>query len=413
MAEDRPVVLRSDFFERLARPETAQNPHVLVDALRYVPPPRLRSGELVLARHRDVTDVLRDPRFVKPTLPSLPLRSVQTLFRMFLVLNEPDHGRLRHVVAPWFTPASVGRRRDRVAEVAESLLGPRTEVEVIQEFAYPLPLRLISQWLGVRQGDEARIARWATTLTQALDAPMPLTLSAVPRLLRAVVTRQARPVATLGAARAIVDYARAVVAGGSASEEAEMLLTLRSAWSEGAMSLDEAVATWVLIVIAGHETTANLIGNATYLLLNHRDQLQLINHDPSLVPAAIEETLRYESPVPLSARVATADIDLAATTVAKGTTVFVLLGAANRDPDAFSSPNQFDIRRDASGNVAFGLGSHFCVGAHLARLEAEVAIRAILRRGPQLFGAPPTWRNTFATRGLATLRARFDTPTSP
>ncbi len=414
MAAAGSVPLDAGFFERLARSPSSQDPHAVLESLRRIPPPRLRTGELVLTRHRDVVEVLRDPRFVKPNLPRVPLRSVRTLFRMFLLLNAPDHERLRRAVAPLFAPTAVARRRERIADVAESLLGKSTTIDVIREFAYPLPLILISEWLGVREGDESKIARWSATLTQALDAPMPLTPAAVPRLLRALTTNPARPAATLHAARAIVAYARTRLAGGCVHPAAEFLAALRSARDEGVMSFDEAVATWVLIVIAGHETTANLIGNAVYLLLHHPDQLQMVNRDASLVPAAIEETLRYESPVPMSMRVATANLNLAETRVTSGTAVILLLGAANRDPDFVSSPNRFDIRRDARGHVAFGHGSHFCIGAQLARIEAEVAIGVLLRRTPQLSGdAPSTWRDSFATRGLSALTVQTNASALP
>lgn len=410
----RSLVLEADFFERLARFPASQDPHAVLETLPRSPPARLRSGELVLTRHSDVVEVLRDPRFAKPDLPRLPLRSVRTLFRMFLLLNAPDHVRLRRTVAPLFVPASIVLRQDRVEEVARSLLGENPTIDVIREFAYPLPLALMSEWLGVRPGDEDKVARWAATLTEALDTPLPLRPAAVGRFARALITRRARPLATLRAAEGIVAYARGCLDGPSNPPRAEFLTTLRGAAEDGTISPDEAIATWVLLVIAGHETTANLIGNAVYLLLRHPDQLDMVCQSPSLIPTAIEETLRYESPVPMGMRVATVDLDVAGTRVPEGMAVIVLLAAANRDPDVFTSPSDFNIVRNTAGHLAFGHGSHFCIGAQLARLEAEIALRILLSRNPRfVHGASARWRDSFATRGLATLPVQIETAAGP
>jgi cytochrome P450 len=398
------LVLPSDFFERLSRPPRSEDPHAELDRLRSDPPPRLTSGELVLARHADVLEVLRDPAFVKPPLPSIPLPSVRATMRNFLLLDGPDHTRLRRAVAPLFTPSAVERRRARIEERTAALLDGRAEVEVVADLAYPLPLGMICDALGVRPGDEERIARWGATLLETLDNPMPLTVRGALRMSRAVVLRRSHPIALLRAIRGIAGYAKERVLVDDAPDAADVLRTLQSALADGLIDLDEAIGTWVLIVIAGHETTANIIGTTVHLLLANPEQRALVDADLGLVGAAVREALRLESPVPLGIRRAAADTTVAGRPVTRGATVHLLFGAANRDPDVFDRPSTFDVERTETGHVAFGHGSHVCVGAQLAQLEAEVAVTELLRRGPHLVpGFEPRWRATFATRGIAAL----------
>jgi cytochrome P450 len=403
------VDLRADFFERLSRPPGSNDPHALLDLLRVDPPPRLRTGELVLARHRDVAAVLRDPAFVKPPLPSIPLPSVRAMLRMFLLLDGADHARLRRAVAPLFTHTAVERRRARIEARTDALLNGRSELDVINDLAYPLTLGLICEALGVPPRDEHLIARWGAALLETLDNPMPLTPRGTLRMAKAVVLRRSHPVALLRAVQGIASYAQNRLADPDPPQEADVLRTLQTALRDGVMSPDEAVGTWTLIVIAGHETTANLIGSTLHLLLAHPEQRALVDADPDLVPTAVREALRLESPVPLGVRIAEHATTVAGLAAPAGTSVMVLFGAANRDPDVFPEPARFDVRRDPTGHVAFGLGTHFCVGAQLAQVEAEIAVERVLRRRPRLqAGARPVWRPTFATRGIACLPVEAD-----
>jgi cytochrome P450 len=398
------VILPSDFFERLSRPPGSDAPHVQLRTLRVDPPPRLRSGELVLARHRDVVAVLRNPCFVKPRLPSIPIPAVRATMRNFLLLDGPDHTRLRRVVTPLFTPAAVERRRYRIEERTERLLSGRRVLDLIADFAYPLPLGMIADALGVPAEDEQQIARWGAMFLETLDNPMPLTVGGALRMAKAVALRRSHPVALLRAIHGFAGYARRSLLDENAPEAADILQTLRSALRDGVITLDEAIGTWILIVIAGHETTANIIGTTVHLLLAHPEQRQLVEADTTLVSAAVREALRLESPVPMGDRVAAADTTVAGCEVPAGTTVKVLFGAANRDPDVFQDPDRFDLQRAEAGHLAFGLGSHFCAGAPLALLEAEVAVTRVMRRHPRLQrDARPVWRPTFATRGIAAL----------
>lgn len=365
---------------------------------------------MVLGRHADVERVLRSPVFLKPTLPAVPLQSVRTMLRMFLLLNAPDHLRLRRAVAPLFTPAAVSARRELVEVEVDRLLHGRIELEVVRELAYPLPLHLICEWLGVRPGDEPRIEAWGKILLANLDGPVPLSPRDALRYAAAVARRRSRPLATVFAIRAMGAYARDLLRGDG---DAEFLVVLRASVADGTMSEDEAVATWALLVIAGYETTANLIGNTIHLLLAHPEQLAAVQDDSSLVGAAIEESLRFESPVPMGVRVPSQPVTVAGQDLGTGDPVFVVIASANRDPTVFTDPDRFDLMRDATPNIAFGHGAHVCIGAQLARTEASAAVAAILGRHPVCTGGPPRWRPTFATRGLEALPVRLGSSAGP
>ena len=396
--------LPADFFERLATPALAQDPYGTLKSLYVDPAPRLRSGEVVLGHHADVERVLRSPSFVKPTLPPVPLRSVRTMLRMFLLLNGPDHIRLRRAVAPLFRPAAVSARRDLIESEVDRLLHSRTELEVVRDLAYPLPLHLICTWLGVPPGDEPRIEVWGKVLLANLDGPVPLSPRDAVRYAAAVARRRSRPLATVLAIRSMGAYARNLLRGDG---DAEFLVALRAAVADGTMSEDEAVATWALLVIAGYETTANLIGNTLHLLLADDEQLAAVQGDPSLTGAAIEESLRFESPVPMGVRVTAEPVSIAGHDLEAGHPVFLVIASANRDPAVFVDPDRFDVLRDASANLAFGHGAHVCIGAQLARNEATAAVAAVVARNPVRTGPPPRWRPTFATRSLEALTVRL------
>jgi cytochrome P450 len=392
--------LPSDFFERLARRPWSNDPHQQLAPLRTRPAHRLKTGELVLVDHASVCEVLRSPSFAKPDLPTVPFKSVRTLFRMFLMLNEPDHLRLRRAIAPAFTPGAIATRKEAVHEELARLLDGRGEIDAVADLGYPLPLNLICGSLGVDRAARARVGTWSQVLMSALDNPIPVRPSAAVRYAGAVAARRSRPIATLNAARGIVGYATDRLEAADEPPGADILLALRAAVAERTMSLDEAAATWVLLVIAGHETTANLIGNSLALLVAHPDQLDLLAAEPHRADACVEEVLRYESPVPLGIRFATEPVSVGGHDLTSGDGAYVLFGMANRDPDVFEDPDRFDITRNTHGHVGLGHGSHFCLGAHLARLEGAATLEAVIPRLRNTTPAPPKWRQSFATRGI-------------
>lgn len=374
--------LTVDVLALLRQPAHSSDPYPLYAELRHRPPVRLPTGELVFARYADVAAILKDPRFAKYPLPRSPLRAARVLFRMFLLLNPPDHTRLRRVVAPAFSPSVVAALRPMATSIAEELLpaGPST-IELIGDFAYPFPLAVIGELLGIPGTDRAQIAGWSRTLTESLDDPLPVRAREIPRAVRAVVQGRSHPVAATRAATRIVAYAKQQIANAAQDPATEFLATLVRSQQEGSLDADEAAATWIMMVIAGHETTANLIGNAVLALLDHPDVLASIRNDPTLMSRLVDECLRYDSPVPYTGRVALEEMTINGIRMGAGQSAVVLMAAANRDPDPFPNPDQLDLTRPPTPpHLGFAYGIHFCVGSMLAKLETEIALTTLIPR---------------------------------
>jgi len=396
--------LPAGFFEELARPPFNADPHPRFDALRSGPLPRLTTGEIILVNHSDALVALRDSRFEKPSIPTPP-GPMRVLSKMFLLIDGGDHQRLRRAVSPLFSPAAADERNDEIRAEARTLLQHGQRLDVIDEYANRLPLRLTGRWLGVSLDDQPTMRTAGKVLTDALDAPVPTTLRHTLRFISAVITRRAHPIASARAVTALARLARLRLAGADAGrcpDGAAFLDQLSRARKTGEIDDDEAVATWILLLVAGYETTANLIGTAAHHLLARPELLEQVRSDLSLVPSIVEEALRFDSPVPVTARRATDDVDLPGGSVRAGQTVIVVLTAANRDPDVFDDPNRFDIERDTARHLGFAHGAHFCLGAHLARAEARTGIEELVARSPRLIGTP-LWREAFGTRGIAHL----------
>ncbi|MGW0802203.1 cytochrome P450 [Nonomuraea sp. NPDC002799] len=306
----------------------------------------------------------------------------------FLFMDPPDHTRLRALVSRAFTPRMLERLRPRIEAITAELIGSLPEeADLISGFAYPLPVMVITELLGVPPEDYERFRGWSETLARSLD-PM-LTDDLVSETERArsefrayfrelLVLRRARPGTDLLSALALVEELT----------EAELL------------------ATCVLLLVAGHETTVNLIGNGVLNLVRHG-----VWRQAALRPRqVVEEVLRFDPPVQLTSRVALADTELGGVAVPKGSAVLVLIGAANRDPAVFDDPDRFDVTRDPGRHVAFGLGVHFCLGATLARMEGEIALSALAAAAPELSfadGAEPAYKGNVVLRGLAELPVRL------
>jgi cytochrome P450 len=394
-----------DVLSTLGGPSFLHDPYGLYAQLRDQSPVRLRTGELALARHADVTAGLREPRLGKPPPPRVRIDATRVLFRQFLMLDPPDHTRLRQVVAPAFTSSAISALRAATVARADELL-PRgtTEVDLINDFAYPLPLAIIGDMLGVPAEDRPRIAGWSRVLTEALDGPQPTGLRGIARIVVSGARRRSHPVLAVRAARDIVAYARKRVAPAAGEPSSLLMELLTRSQRDNVMDADEAAATWVLVVIAGHETTANLIGNAVLALLHHPSELDRVRADATLVARAVEECLRYDTPVPFTARVARDDVRINEVAIERGQTVLLFMAAANRDPDVFVEPDRLDVTRAPNPHVGFGQGPHFCLGSVLARLETEVGLAALVPRLASGQRAEAYERRpTVAVRGLARL----------
>ena len=287
----------------------------------------------------------------------------------FLGMNPPDHTRLRRLVSRAFTPARVKALTPRIETITGELLGGIDSEEgpfdLMERLALPLPVRVICELLGVPPGDHDLLVGWSAALSRALDPDFLLTGDDRAR------QRDARD--------AFAAYLRGLLPVRRQFPGDDLISALVQVHDEGdALSEDELIATVILLLVAGHETTRSLIGGGALALLRHPGQLAILREQPELTGQAVEELLRYDPPVQLVTRYALRDAQVAGTTIPAGSFILLLIGAANRDETAFRDPDRFEVRRDTHRHLAFGHGIHFCLGAPLARLEATVALRRLL-----------------------------------
>jgi cytochrome P450 len=363
----------------------------------YAEPP----GIWVLSRYAHVQQVLRDPRFDREGIGNAVERVFgagpifDSFTRWMLFLNPPDHTRLRTLVTKAFTPRASEELRSDIQRIVDDLIDPaqqRGELDLIADLAYPLPVAVICELLGVPPEDRGRFNAWSAAIAEALDA---------------FVTAQPDTVRRSNeAAHGLTEYFRGLVAARRKQPRDDLLSALVAAEEQGdRLSEEELLATCVLLFFAGHETTVNLIGTGMLTLLRHPDQLAKLRDDPGLIQSAVEELLRYDGPVQRTGRTTREDVEIDGVTIPKGERVTVFLGAANRDPAQFQEPDRLDITRTENHHLAFGAGIHYCVGAPLARVEAQVAINTLIRRLPnlKLQSDAPVWRQTAVLRGLVAL----------
>jgi pimeloyl-[acyl-carrier protein] synthase len=321
--------------------------------------------------------------------------------RSMLMRDPPDHTRLRALVNKAFTPRVIEGMRAHIQAIVDRLLdkvqGARS-MDVIDDLAYPLPVTVICEMLGVLLDDQNAIRGWSSDIARSLDA---IGLMADPDIV-------ARGVA---ARRNLTEYFRRLLPERRQHPKVDLLSLLIGVEEQGdRLNEGELLAMCLLLFIAGHETTVNLIGNGTLALLEHPDQMARFKDDPALIPSAIEELLRYDSPVQWTARITTASVELGGREIPSGSMIIAAIGAANRDPSHFSDPDRLDIARADNRHVSFGFGIHFCLGAPLARVEGQIALGTFLRRMPDLAlqtGATLDWRESSALRGLKRLPVTF------
>ncbi|MFC7340643.1 cytochrome P450 family protein [Saccharopolyspora griseoalba] len=358
-----------------------------------------------ITRYEDARNALTDPRLAKDFRRTGeiidridPEGSVRRPFNsalseQMLNLDPPDHTRLRKLVVKAFTARRVENLRPRVEQIAADLLdrmSEHDEVDLLDAFAFPLPIQVICELLGVEEGRRDDFRRWTNAL---LDASEP------------EVTRRA--------GLAMADYLVELIAAKRA-RPADDLLTALIETTEDSDRLSEAelVSMVFLLLVAGHETTVNLIGNGVLALLRNPEQWAALKADPDLVAGAVEETLRFDGPVMHGTlRHTTEPVTVGEVIIPEGEIVWVGLASANHDPDRYADPERFDINRDAQGHLAFGHGIHFCLGAPLARVEGQIALRGLVERFPDLAPAGELddvrWRFSTLIHGLKTLPVRL------
>ncbi len=353
----------------------------------------------VVTRYADARAALADPRLIKDwrTLwpgNAAPDDGFASLDTHMLSTDPPDHDRLRRLVTKAFTARRIEQLRPRVTEITTSLLDEMPDggqVDLLEAFAFPLPITVICELLGVPDSDRADFRAWTQAILSTGEAP-----------------------AESGtAATEMAGYFTALVADKRAHPADDLLSALIDARDAGdGLSERELLGMLFLLLVAGHETTVNLIGSGTLALLLSPGELARLRADPSLLPGAVEELLRYTSPVNHATFRFTAEaVKIGGTLIPAREAVLVAIGSANRDPERYPVPDQLDIGRDAGGNLAFGHGIHYCLGAPLARMEGVIAFGALLSRFPGMtLAIPPDslrWRRSTLIRGLDTLPVRL------
>ncbi|MBA4496505.1 cytochrome P450 [Paenactinomyces guangxiensis] len=375
----------------------------LNDPVHRITMPSGHHGWLI-TRYQDALAVLKDDRIIKnprkvlnTDKPNRVLAESDLLTNHMLSSDPPDHTRLRSLVQKAFTPRMVEGLRGRIEEIAHTLLNDvqdKGKMNVIDDFAFPLPIIVICEMLGIPAEDRDKFREWSNAIISATNQPDKM--------------RQIQP-----QVQEFIDYLHDLITKRRQTPRDDLVSRLVHAESEGdQLTEKELFAMIFLLIIAGHETTVNLIGNGILALLEHPAQMEKLKQQPELIHSAVEEMLRYYSPVEIATnRWASEDIFLGGKKIPKGDMVLVMLGSANRDPEQFANPDQLDITRENNRHIAFGLGIHYCLGAPLARLEGEIAIQTLLARMPdiQLAVNPATlkWRPTFLMRGLEELPVTF------
>ena len=381
-------------------PEYRANPYPSYYLLRDGPPKQLNLflPVTLVARYADVIAVLRDYETFSSQRPEVPGRELTDPFRgapTIETADPPDHTRLRRLASKAFTPAGIRAMEPRIRAIAAELLErtePGAAFEAIATFADPLPVRVIAEMLGVPDDRQHEFKKWSDAIIASI----------------AVVPGSPPPPGSIEASDALREFFTEEIRRHRQSPGDDLVSVLVGAHDEQeALSAEELLAFVILLLIAGNETTTNLIGNGLLALGRHPDQMKLLRREPQLMASAIEEMIRYDSPVHSTVRVARKDTNIGGTDVAAGSIVMVLLSAANRDPLQFDEPEAFKIDRQPNPHVGFGEGIHFCIGAPLSRLEASIAFEMILARFPRLRLPSPEpaliYKGALSMRGVTSL----------
>jgi cytochrome P450 len=392
-------------------PRFSQDPFSLYAELRESNPVhRSPLGFWVFTRHADCLAILKDKRSssdarnvdpeaigapVVTTGPEGPAQQIYDDLSPFIFRDPPDHTRLRGLVQKAFTPRVVDALRDDAEQLAKSLVDDaleKGEVDLVADFAYALPVRIIAEMLGVPESDLDMFKGWSDALARGLDPDFLLPPEAMQERLNALIS--------------FMGYFGALISERRQAPGDDLLSKLIQAEENGVMlTQGELIATCILILVAGHETTVNLLSGGVLELMRHRDQMTMFRDDPSVLRSGVEEMLRFVSPVQLTGRTALEDMEVGDAELLKGEFAMLLLGSANRDPAVFEDPETFDVTRVDNPHIGLGFGVHHCLGASLARLEAHVALPELIGRigSIELVTDELVYRENIVLRGLAAL----------
>jgi cytochrome P450 len=394
---------------QLLDPEVLANPYPLYQRLRSEDPvhwdPFLHTW--VVTRYADVVQVLyhfsanRTP--TPEQLSALNLSALnpiaEVMVRQMLFLDPPDHTRLRALASAAFTPRRVEQLRSHIRDVMDTLLDKLVSsgrMDVIADFAGPAPAIVTAELLGVPAADHAKLKDWSQDFAEMLGN-FQHNPDRIPRVLRSVEN--------------LCSYFRTAMIEQQAHAREGLIQAMMNAEVDGArLTAEEIIANLIVTMVGGLETTTNLIGNGVLTLLRNPAELEQLRADSSLIPSAVEELLRYESPSQHTARLAPDNVELGGKKILKRQAVIAVMGAGNRDPERFPDPDRLDLARKDNRHLAFGWAAHFCFGAALARLEGQIAFETLLRRLPDLAletKAPLEWRHNLGLRGLTALPVRF------
>jgi len=392
----------------LLDPEILADPYPLYRRLRSEDPvhwdPYLHAW--VVTRYADVVTVLQrfsaDRTPTPERLASMGMEQLSPIARVMvkqmLFLDPPQHNRIRGLAAVAFTPRRVEQLRSRIQEITEELIDrveAQGEIEIMETLANPLPAIVTAGLLGVPARDHNRLKNWSQDFAEVLGN------------FQHNPDRASRVLSSL---EEMTAYFRDAVRREAGEPTEGLVNALTTAEVDGdRLTEEEVIANVIVTMVGGQETTTNLIGNGLLTLLRHPDELERLRADPSLIPSAVEELLRYESPSQHTARLAPNDIEVGGQVIRERQAVIAVMGAANRDPERFSDPDRLDLAREDNRHLAFGWASHFCFGAPLARIEGQIAFATLLRRLPglRLLPGPITWRQNLGLRGLTALRVAF------
>lgn len=385
------------------------NPYRAYNFLRAAGPlywaDKFRNGAWLVTRYADVLAGLHDPRLssqrshnLTAALPSEVQSEFSTFNQIFskwmLFLDPPHHSRLRKLLNKEFTPNMIQRLRPRIQNAVNTLLDQalaKNEMEFMTEFANPLPVRVIAEMLGIPVEDQRDFQIWSDDLADFFGNATG-TIEAAHRAQNSLIS--------------LMDYFRALLPERRTHKGDDLVSLLLRVEEEGeVLTEEELLAQCTLLLVAGHETTRNLLGNGLLALLQNPDQLATLKQNHSLMPLAVRELARYDSPVQFSGRAVTEDFSWHGQSIMKGQTVILLLASANRDPEKFSQPEKLEITRDEGMPLSFGHGAHFCIGASLAYTEAEIGFTTLLERTSTLkmLDDAPAWRANLSFRGLSHL----------